>query len=41
MSNKKTKWTPKQSESHYENFKVSKRLNTDGKQVEKLCSKEN
>jgi hypothetical protein len=39
MSSKKTKWTPKQWESHYEDFKVSKRLNTDGKEVEKMVCK--
>ena len=36
MSSKKTKWTPKQWESHYEDFKVSKLLNADGKKVEKM-----
>ena len=39
MSSKKTKWTPKRSESHYEGFKVLNRLNTDGKEVEKRVCK--
>ncbi len=34
-----TKWTLKQWESHYEDFKVSKRLNTDVKEVENMVCK--
>jgi hypothetical protein len=35
MSSKKTKWTSKQWESHYEDFIVSKRLNTDEKKLKR------